>query len=91
LNYKVRSSQGRGIGFRFVPHQKEVIRAMFAQHNRPRTVIRACVMRGLRERWSGTKRSEKLPLCATFLGKVNLASRLAIGFQSPNLRVIGGN
>ena len=24
-NYKVRSSQGRGIGFRFVPYQKEVI------------------------------------------------------------------
>jgi hypothetical protein len=47
LNYKVRSSQGRGIGFRFVPHQKEVIRALYAQHNRPRTVIRACVMRGL--------------------------------------------
>ena len=51
---------------------------MYIQHNRPRTVIRARVMGGLRERWSGTKRSEKLPLCATFLGKVNLASRLAI-------------
>jgi hypothetical protein len=35
-------------------------------------------MRDLRERWSGTKRSEKLPLCATLLCKVNLASRLAM-------------
>jgi hypothetical protein len=25
LNYKVRSSQGRGIGFRFVPYQKEML------------------------------------------------------------------
>jgi hypothetical protein len=25
LNYKARSSQGRGIGFRFVPYQKEVL------------------------------------------------------------------
>jgi hypothetical protein len=35
-------------------------------------------VRGLRQRWSGTKRSKKLPLCATLFGKVNLASRLAI-------------
>jgi hypothetical protein len=34
LIYKVRSSQGRGIGFRFVPRQKEVIRAWFVPQNR---------------------------------------------------------
>jgi hypothetical protein len=34
LDYKGRSSQGRGIGFRFVPRQKEVIRARFVQQNR---------------------------------------------------------
>jgi hypothetical protein len=76
LDCKAMSFPWYGTGFWFVPYQKEVICAMCIQYNRPRTVIRTRVMRGLRERWSGTKRSEKLPLCATFLGKVNLASRL---------------
>ena len=59
---------------------------MCIQHNRPRTVIRARVMRGLRERWSGTKRSEKLPLYATLSGQATLASRLAM---AENVRPTG--
>jgi hypothetical protein len=34
LDAKVRSSQSCGTGFPFVPHQEEVIRARFVQHNR---------------------------------------------------------
>ena len=50
LDYKVRSSQGRGIGFRFVPRQKEVIRARFVPQNRHQTSH----LRTRRARSSGT-------------------------------------